>query len=434
MRPAPFAFLGLLFWLILAVAASLRPFMLVYWQFVGILLLILAFIDGWRGRRLPIIQVQRQVPSSLPVGIWSEVSLHLSNPTNTSRIIEIFDDYPIHSDLQGQPQRLILPSKARLETQYRIRPFKRGATQFAGVHLLHYSPWRFWKHYHYLEIVSPIRVYPNFATITKYAIFAAANQLGQLGIRKLQRRGEGLEFHQLREYRIGDALRQVDWNATSRHKKLISKEYQDERDQQIIFLIDCGRRMLAQDGNLSHFDHTLNAILLLAYVALRQGDALGLMTFSGEQRWFAPRKGMNTINIVLNTVYDLQPSNQTSDYLFATNQLIRRHNKRALVILVSNLRDEDSDELLPALQLLSKKHLVLFASLQERILSEVLEQPVCNFTDALRHAATLNYLNSRQKAHDALNEYGVIYFDTIPEQLPVKMVNRYLEIKRSGRL
>jgi uncharacterized protein (DUF58 family) len=203
--------------------------------------------------------------------------------------------------------------------------------------------------------------------------------------------------------------------------------------QQIIFLIDCGRRMLAQDDTLSHFDHTLNAILLLSYVALRQGDALGLMTFSGEQRWLAPRKGINTINVVLNTIYDLQPSTHTSDYLNAATQLMLRQKKRALVVLISNLRDEDNDELLLALQILRKKHLVLVASLQERILNEVLEQPVYNFEDALRHAATLDYLNARRQAHEAL-KHGIVYLDTVPAQLPVKMVNRYLEIKRSGVL
>ena len=91
-----------------------------------------------------------------------------------------------------------------------------------------------------------------------------------------RRRGEGLEFHQLREYREGDSQRQIDWKATSRSGQLISREYQDERDQQIMLLIDCGRRMRAQDDELSHFDHVLNAALLLAYVGLRQGDAVGL--------------------------------------------------------------------------------------------------------------------------------------------------------------
>lgn len=434
MKPASAAFLGLTLWLVMALAAGWHPLLIHFWQGISVILLSLALFDAWRVWRMPAVRVQRQVAGSLPVGVWSEVILQLYNSSTQSSRVEVFDDYPITSDLQGQPQPLQLPASTGIETQYRICPQQRGACQFAGVHLLIESPWRFWKYYHYIPLITPIRVYPNFATITKFAWFAAENRLGQLGIRQLQRRGEGLEFHQLREYRSGDALRQIDWNATSRYKKLISKEYQDERDQQIILLIDCGRRMLTQDSTLSHFDHMLNAILLLAYVALRQGDALGLMTFSGEQRWLAPRKGMNTINVILNTVYDLQPSTHASDYLNAAIQLTQRHKKRALVVLISNLRDEDNDELLPALQLLRHHHLVLLASLRERILNEVLEQPIYTFEDALRHAATLDYLNTRRQTHDDLTRQGIVYLDTVPEQLPVKIVNRYWEIKRSGML
>ena len=434
MRPAPFAFFGLILWLLLAIVATLRPHLMILWQFSGLILLTIAIFDIWQVRNFPQIGVQRQASNSLALGVWSQVILRLHNPSKLACQVEVFDDYPIHSDLQALPQTLRIPPRSSIETQYRIRPQQRGATQFAGIELLLHSPWRIWKQYRYIKLQTPIRVYPNFATLTKYALYAAEDRLGQLGIRKLQRRGEGLEFHQLREYRTGDTLRQIDWNATSRQKKLISKEYQDERDQQIIFLIDCGRRMLAQDGPLSHFDHTLNALLLLSYVALRQGDALGLMTFSGEKRFLAPRKTIKTINVILNTVYDLQPSTHASDYLNAATELMHRQKKRALIVLISNLRDEESDELLPALQLLQKKHLVLLASLQERILNQVLEQPVEHFEPALRHAATLDYLNSRKQAHERLKNQGIIYLDTEPEQLPVQMLNRYLEIKRSGVL
>jgi len=434
MRPAPFAFFGLLFWLILALVATLQPTFFVIWQMTGIILLSLALYDAWQVRAVANISVQRQVSASLALGIWSEVTLRLHNPTNSIQYIEIFDDYPIHSEWQGLPQRLRLPTTVDTEIDYRICPQRRGINQFNGVHLLVYSPWRLWKQSRYSPIKSQVKVYPNFAAVTKYALLATQDRLGQLGIRRLQRRGEGLEFHQLREYQSGDALRQIDWNATSRLKKLISKEYQDERDQRVIFLIDCGRRMLAQDGVLSHFDHTLNAVLLLAYVALRQGDALGLMTFSGEPRWLPPRKGINTLNAVLNSLYDLQPTMQASDYLQAANQLMIRHPRRALVIVISNLRDEESDELLPALQLLRRKHLVLLASLQERILNEVLAQPIDHFEDALRYTATHHYLSQRHQAHEIYKEHGIIYFDTEPEQLPIMMVNRYLEIKRGGRL
>ena len=116
-------------------------------------------------------------------------------------------------------------------------------------------------------------------------------------------------------------MRQIDWKATSRIRKLISREYQDQRDQQVFFLIDCGRRMTAKDGELSHFDHALNSVLLLAYVALRQGDAVGLMTFGGAPRYVAARKGAGMVNVVLNALYDLQPGMSSPDYANAATDL-----------------------------------------------------------------------------------------------------------------
>jgi uncharacterized protein (DUF58 family) len=139
------------------------------------------------------------------------------------------------------------------------------------------------------------RVFPNFARIAHYTLLATDNRLSQIGILQRRRRGEGMEFQQLRDYRQDDAPRQIDWKASARVGRLISRDYQDERDQQIVFLLDCSARMRARDGDLSHFDHTLNALLLLAYVALRQGDAVGLATFGHPgPRVLPPRKSVAT--------------------------------------------------------------------------------------------------------------------------------------------
>jgi uncharacterized protein (DUF58 family) len=434
MRPARLLFILLIAWSAAGLAAALQPNLAALWQAGGIALFLAAGFDAWQGWRLRMPRIERRVPASLALSTWREISLILDNPAPHALQLDVFDAYPPHCDWQGMPQLLQLPARSQTEIRYRVRPLRRGEIEFSGVHLLLHSPGRLWKFFRYAPLPMPARVYPNFATVTKYTLLATENRLGQLGIRKIQRRGEGLDFLQLREYRPGDALRQIDWNATSRLKKLISKEYQDERDQQIVFLIDCGRRMLSQDGALSHFDHTLNAVLLLSYVALRQGDALALLTFSGEQRWMSPRKGLNTINVVLNTLYDLQPTLLPSDYQQAALNLMQRLRKRALVILISNLRDEENSELLPALQLLRRKHLVLLANLREKVINEALEQPIASFDDALRHAAAQDYLGQRRAAYDALTGHGIMHLDVEPAQLAVSMVNRYLEIKRGGVL
>ena len=233
-----------------------------------------------------------------------------------------------------------------------MRPVRRGDFRFGGIELRLASPLGLWEATRYVGAENPVRVYPNFRAIARYTLLATDNRLSQIGILQARRRGEGLEFHQLREYRQGDSLRSIDWKATSRTARLIAREYQDERDQRILLLIDCGRRMGAKDGELSHFDHVLNAALLLAHVGLRQGDAVGVLAMSGEPRYLAPRKSVATIHAILNRVYDLEPTPLTSDYEAAAQDVMRRLTRRSLVVLLTNLRDEDDDAILPALKLL----------------------------------------------------------------------------------
>jgi uncharacterized protein (DUF58 family) len=243
-----------------------------------------------------------------------------------------------------------------------------------------------------------------------------------------------LDFHQLREYRDGDSLRQIDWKATTRQGKLISREYQDERDQRVVFLLDCSRRMRAQDGELTHFDYVLNSMMLLAHVALKQGDSVGALSFGGVERFFAPAKGAATLNALTNVFYDIEPQPRTGDYLGAAQRLMRDIPKRAMVVLLTNLRDEDEDELGLAIRVLSARHLVIVASLREQVLGALLNTQVNNLDDALAVSATHNYLEQRRHTFARLTSRQSFALDVEPQELPIALVNQYLAIKRSGRL
>jgi len=261
------------------------------------------------------------------------------------------------------------------------------------------------------------------------------NWLSQLGVRQRQRRGLGLEFHQLREFREGDSLRQIDWKATARQRTPIAREYQDERDQQIVFMLDCGRRMRSQDDELSHFDHALNACLLLSYVALRQGDAVGLCTFAGDQpRYLAPVKGSSQLNLLLNAVYDLDTTRRTADYQAAASELLARQKRRALVIVITNLRDEDDETLLAAVKRISRQHRVLVVSLREEALDRLRQAPVQTLPEALAYSGTIDYLNTRNELHDRLSAQGLSLLDSLPSELGPALVTRYLGWKKAGVL
>ncbi len=417
-----------------ALAASIWPHFAGLWHYAIAAVVLIAIADITLLLRPIQLTLSRNLPGSLPVGVWRDAGLRLDNSSKQALKLEVYDHYPDGCIVHGMPQTLELAPDTHALLQYRLKPVRRGDQDFRKTQVRRYSPLGLWKRNHLLDNPSSIKVYPNFSAVTKYILLATDNNLSQMGIRKRRRRGEGQDFHQLREYREGDSLRQIDWKATSRMRKLISREYQDERDQEIVFLVDCGRRMLAQDDELSHFDHTLNAVLLMAYVALRQGDAVGLGTFSGEPRWLPPAKGVANVNRILNSVYDLYPSTQTPDYSEAVTQLLLRQRKRSLVVVITNLRDEDSSELLPALKTLKHRHLVLLASMQEQAIQDVLEKQVHDFDDALRLTATHDYLGYRQRTFEEIRANGILSLDVTPANLSVSLVNHYLQIKSSGAL
>ena len=428
-----------LFWLLillflLGIAAAVLPELQTAWLALLGLIVLVGLIDVIRLKLTPTPAVQRHIASSLPVGVETSVGLNIQNPYGQALLLDVFDHHPRDMQSRQLPQRIKIPKQAQLEIHYRLTPLERGPRTFTAAQMHLFSPWRLWRSNRRVDLEETVRVYPNFAPVAKYTLLATDNRLSQMGIKRVRRRGEGQDFHQLREYRQGDPLRQIDWKASSRVRKLISKEYQEERDQEIIFMLDCGHRMMSQDDALSHFDHSLNAVLLLAYVALRQGDAIGFTNFGGEPRWLPPFKGPAMIHRLLNTLYDLQPTTRVPDYSEAATQLMLRQKKRALVVLITNLRDEDPGDLLPAIRLLRQRHLVLVASMRELALDNELKRPVKDFDQALRHAATRHYMNQRDDILENLVQHDALYLDVPPQELSVALVNHYLDIKSSGML
>ena len=397
-------------------------------------LLALAVIDAVRLRRLPSPRIKRQMPGSLALGRWGEINLQVAHEFAEPLKVNLFDHVPDGLAFEHLPLTVELQPGHVSHISYRLRPTRRGHFSFDQCEVNLPSPLGFWSGKRLLGVVDQTRVYPDFARLYGGELRAVDNWLSQLGIRQRQRRGQGQEFHQLREFREGDSLRQIDWKATARQRTPIAREYEDERDQRIIFLLDCGRQMRSRDGELSHFDHALNACLLLGYIALRQGDAVGLSTFAGDQpRHVAPVKGGGQLNVLLNAVHDLESTQRPADYQAAASQLLARQQRRALVVLVTNLRDED-DQLLGAVKRLSVHHRVLVASLREEALDTLRQTAVQTLPEALAYCGTVDYLNERAELHERLNAHGVAVMDVRSAQFGAALVTRYLDWKKSATL
>lgn len=432
-RPSVWALTALLVLAVLGLLVAFGLLPLVLWWAAGALLLLLLLADFFRLQRLPTPGARRILPHTLAIGVEREVGIEL-DPGNRHQRVQVYDLHPGGWQALHLPQRLQLAADTWTTLRYALRPTARGDFQFDGVQLLMDSPWRLWTQSRVAAAQQAVRVFPNFAPLARFALLSAERTTRMLGAHIARKRGDGTDFQELREYRAGDSLRQIDWKATARARRLISRQYQVERHQQILLMVDSGRRMLARDGALGHFDQALDAALVLAYLALRQGDAVGLHASGGQPRWVPPQRGLASLDVLLRASYDLQPEPIATDYLATAQHLSLLQQRRALLLWVTNVRDEDSEDLLAAVKMLQKRHLVVVASLRESAIDQAMDTEVNNLSDAISVGAAARYQAQRAAVHQALRKHRISVLDVTCEQLPTALVQEYLDIKRRGQL
>lgn len=416
----------------LRVAGSDTSVLVPWWVSLAALLL-LSLADLLASQRAHALDVQREAPGNLSQGRWHDVTLAITSRDARPLVAEVFDAVPPSFAVRHQPRALALPPAQVARLTYSVCPQVRGDFAFTAVQLRRRSRLGLWMLRQRIGGATSVRVFPDFSWLSGTLHLVGEQRMQRAGVRLAPRRGEGLEFHQLRDYRAGDAQRQIDWKASARRPTLISREYQEERDQQILMVLDTGSRMRSVDGGLPHFDHVLRAMLLLSFVALRQGDSVGLLSFGGTARWLGMQRGAGAVNALLKAVYDLRTGPVASDYLAVARDIRLRQRRRALVVLLTNAREEDHD-LQPALELLRARHIVLVTSLREAVLDDIDHSPVQSLEDALRQAAVSATLVQRQRTADALRRDGHIMLDCTAKELPVRLVHDYWQLKRSGRL
>ncbi|MET0889482.1 MAG: DUF58 domain-containing protein, partial [Stenotrophomonas maltophilia] len=218
MRPGPLLLALLAGWGLLGVPVVLGAWPHAAWWAIGAGVGLIALVDLLRLRRQPSPSVHRALPESLALNVEREATLRLESSRHQR--VEVFDLVPGGWALQGLPRALALKPMVSSSVAYRLTPTARGRFVFEGVHLRVHSAWRLWHQRRQLPPAMTVRVYPNFAPLTRFALFSAEQASRLVGAHLKRRRGEGTDFHQMREYRIGDSLRQIDWKATARARKL----------------------------------------------------------------------------------------------------------------------------------------------------------------------------------------------------------------------
>ncbi|MFL6628994.1 MAG: DUF58 domain-containing protein [Vitreoscilla sp.] len=427
-----------------------------------------AVLTALRLRRHPIV-FERQMPSAFALGQPHGLTATLAHEGLHPWSLELFDHVPATMTQRLLPAQVVLPARSKLDVRYEITPTQRGKVVFEPAAIRVRSVLGLVDLQLRVGQSQAAHVYPNFAALSRYAWLAGDRRLAEIGIKTYAARGAGTDFKQLGEYVPGMPTRHIDWNASMRHRRPVVREFQDDRDQSVVFLLDCGRRMRADEGpptadyhgqppkgarglaperlsaaaavgsriGGSHFDQALNAAMLLAYVALKDGDAVGALTFghdASEQRHFAPAKGMAALNTLVARLHDIEPSPTHSDYLAAARDLMLRVRRRSLIVVLTNFRDEDCEELEDALRLMRTRHLVLLASLREGVVAEIAAQPLDTPGAIVDVAAAHWFQNARAEAFRRLAGKNQLLVDTEPDKLAAALVNRYHAVKRARLL
>lgn len=359
------------------------------------------------------------------------VSLTVNNHSRRTWQVWIRDDVP--QEFEATPEEFVrrLSGNSRTTLHYDLKAGRRGSFQLNAVYLRVRSLLGLWQRYFTYPGESVLHVYPDMQQLSEFAILARTNRLSLMGLRRARRVGQDHDFERLRDYTLDDNYKHIDWRATARRRKLTVKEYQSSQSQHIIFLMDCGRMMTNEAAGLSLLDHSLNAMLMLSFVALQKGDSVGLLCFSDQIHTFVPpRGGMNQMNKLLHAAFDRFPRLVESRYDQAFLYLSSHCRKRSMVVLMTNLIDEvNAHQVGQYLTTMAGRHLPLGVLLRDHQLFDAADMRSPTDSNLYRAAAAAEILTWRHQVLTDLEHKGVLSLDVFPEDMTAPLVNRYLEIK-----
>lgn len=401
---------------------------------IDAVLLLTAAVDFAIARKTT-LKVTRELPTRFQVGVAAPVVLHLVNP-GRALLVDVRDDSPMDFESVPATLSLSLNAASRARMHYTTTPAKRGKFTFGDVHVRVRGPLGFMWHERTVPATIAVSVFPDMRGASRLLLSDAALDFVNLGLRQLRRDGRGSEFARLRDYAQGDSVRDVDWKATARRGKPVTRVMESERSQTVLIGVDAGRSMAARVDGLTKLDHAVNAALFLAFVAVRNGDRVGLVVFAdGIKTYLAPANGRLQYRKIVDALYTAKPHLTYVDYLALFKELNVRLLRRSLLCVFTDFIDEDQAQtMVDPMRRLAKRHVPLCLSVKDAALAELLSTTPKDPELAYQHAVASELLLEREAMKRKVGQDGVTVIDVDADQLSLAAVNQYLEIKARGTL
>ncbi|GAB3927105.1 DUF58 domain-containing protein [Mucilaginibacter myungsuensis] len=400
-------------------------------------LVVVTLADIWLLYRLKKgVYCKRLAPERLSNGDDNEVNLFTENLYPFNIDLELIDEIPHQFQKRDVSFETKLSSRQQKMINYLIRPTKRGEYHFGMIRAYVKSPLGLISRRYNFEQTDILPVYPSFLQMRKYELMAISNRLNEIGIKKIRRLGNSMEFEQIRNYVAGDDLRTMNWKATARQGALMVNNYTDEKSQHVYCIIDKSRVMKMPFDGLSLLDYAINASLVLSSVALIKQDKAGLMTISDKKgATVAADRRPTQLNKILEVLYKEKTSytETNMELLFSTVRKVM--NQRSLVMFFTNFESLSAlQRQLPYLKRIAKYHLLVIIFFENTGLKELSEQSATNVEGVYIKTIAEKFVYEKKLIVKELARHGIQSILTAPQNLTVNTINRYLELKAKQKI
>jgi uncharacterized protein (DUF58 family) len=431
-------------WLLGAATFALVAPVAVWWPGALVLLLaldvvwVLAFVaDALSAPGARVLEVQREAPVAFSVERRFVIRYRWRHTARRRLRVDVKEHLPEPLGGARTPlRRLELPADLAVEEQLELEPVRRGIGPGGTMDLRILGPlglaWRQSR----IEAPWSATVYPSLKGAWLRALPVQTIRRREAGLRSVRYRGEGRLFEGLREWVPGDDTRTIDWKATARRGKPIARQYEDERRQQVMLVVDAGRLLTAEVEGVPRLESVVTAALHLAHAAVEHDDNVGLLVFADSiQRYVAPGRGRRALRAVLEGLAAAEGRLVESDYPGAFRYLAGRSRKRALTVLFTDVIDRTASEALVAQSAsLRPRHLPLAVTLRDPAMEALAALRPASPAQAFERAAAEELLGARESALAEMRSRGVMVLDVLPGGASAALVERYHLLKRKGML
>lgn len=425
--------------LFLAASDAVPGLLYVFLVFLGVAIALIA-TDLVVSPRCSDFDVARVHDARLSMWVSNPIEIVVHNRASRATDVRVRDELPASFAFEGESRimRAHLEPGEEVALAYHVRPSRRGDYVFGDLHMRWPSLLGLFVFQMTCLKGEPVKVYPNLLGVREYELLVRRGQAGQLGLRLSQQFGEGNEFAQLRDYLPDDDYRRIDWKATARHGRPITAEFNIERDQNILFLIDVGRQMMTRGsvGMRPWLDYAVDAVLLFSHVATNNGDRVGLLTFSDEVLYYlSPRPGRSQFYRIAEALYGVEAQPVEADYARALRYLRSKRSRRSLIVMFTNPAGRAAAQTLVAhLGAFSPQHLALCVLFSDPGLREATRRMPTTVRAAYERAIAQQFLEEREAFLEMLSRRGVLTLDVPADRLVAAVINEYLQIKGQSRV